>query len=807
MGITIDKSNGGFEVTTGKGIVPPKMTNAEILAIVDPIEGAQIYDTDNNILVVLDGAGGYAEASAETYWDRTITTLSPSNAGDIVDLDTGYFNGRKYVSAFDDTGGIELGTNGLLHAFAQYHLNENGAGAIVDSSGNVYNGTLTGSPTWDSSTQKLGASALSFTGSSQYILMDSVAASTFDFEFTDAFSFDMWVRVDAIAGTSRVLLSKGTTSAGYKLAILANGNPELELNCNGVTRKLLKEGVFNFESSIGTWHHLVATYDGSETVAGLKLYVDNVLLATANSTETYTPGDTLITTQYLQLSGVNENNNIATNITLDEVVIFNEELSVAEIESRWNSGSGDENIGLDGNIFNVRNDFSNDLVKMGFGVDTNLFEFEKAGNLNIKGGNLNITDIENNIGIALGPNDAPAPYAHFHFNEADLSYVYDSSGNGYAGLLYNGITYDTSTQKLGDAAIEFSSGQYILFEEGPSTDFGFEFDDSFSFEMWIRVDAVSASTRTLISKGNANDGYKLDIMANGNPRLTLNSTNSAELVWNEGTFNFESSIGTWHHLVVTYDGSEDVGGIKFYVDNTLLVTADGNLSTGPGDTLIHGNYFEISGQNEGSDTAHDITLDELVVYAKELTTSEIAARWNSGSGSEDIDYYENIFSITNDLSNDKLSLGFTRDTNAFEFNMNGNLTITDGALELSTTKVPVDTTDKLYKYYSTLYWNGQNLLGPGTRSVISRSSGPYTASINYDVLITCSTVDITVNLPTAVGNRGKTILVSKRDATANNVIVDAFDTQTINGSFTHTISTQYESVEFTSDGGNWYTRN
>lgn len=62
---------------------------------------------------------------------------------------------------------------------------------------------------------------------------------------------------------------------------------------------------------------------------------------------------------------------------------------------------------------------------------------------------------------------------------------------------------------------------------------------------------------------------------------------------------------------------------------------------------------------------------------------------------------------------------------------------------------------------------------------------------------------ITVSLPSAVGIAGKTYVVRKSDASVNAVTVDPNGSQTVNGSSTHVLSSQYDTVTIVSDGSNW----
>lgn len=88
------------------------------------------------------------------------------------------------------------------------------------------------------------------------------------------------------------------------------------------------------------------------------------------------------------------------------------------------------------------------------------------------------------------------------------------------------------------------------------------------------------------------------------------------------------------------------------------------------------------------------------------------------------------------------------------------------------------------------------------KRVVSKTAS-YTITAEDDVIIADATAGaITLNLPTAVGIAGVQKTIIKIDAVAN-VTVDAFSTQTINGSATNVISSQYGKITIISDGANW----
>lgn len=89
---------------------------------------------------------------------------------------------------------------------------------------------------------------------------------------------------------------------------------------------------------------------------------------------------------------------------------------------------------------------------------------------------------------------------------------------------------------------------------------------------------------------------------------------------------------------------------------------------------------------------------------------------------------------------------------------------------------------------------------------ITFADSPYTASWGDDLEVNSTSGAVTINLPTAVDNNGKWIYITKIDSTANDITVDANSTETINGSTTLTLSTQWETKIFKSNGTNITTR-
>lgn len=74
---------------------------------------------------------------------------------------------------------------------------------------------------------------------------------------------------------------------------------------------------------------------------------------------------------------------------------------------------------------------------------------------------------------------------------------------------------------------------------------------------------------------------------------------------------------------------------------------------------------------------------------------------------------------------------------------------------------------------------------------------------NHVVLCDCTSNTITINLPTASGISGRIYHIKKIDSSANAVTIDGNGGETVDGTTTKVLSSQYDSVMIVSDGSNW----
>jgi len=129
-----------------------------------------------------------------------------------------------------------------------------------------------------------------------------------------------------------------------------------------------------------------------------------------------------------------------------------------------------------------------------------------------------------------------------------------------------------------------------------------------SISLWINI--VLADYGEFIGRANATN---LLSYADGHIYYQGVSTSAGVL-----------SSNTWHHVVGTTDSSNNC---KIYVDNVLV-------KTGTGDTVSNSTVEYYIGARATSQNYHpDGKIDELSIWSRELTTSDISMLYNSGDGS------------------------------------------------------------------------------------------------------------------------------------------------------------------------------
>ena len=107
--------------------------------------------------------------------------------------------------------------------------------------------------------------------------------------------------------------------------------------------------------------------------------------------------------------------------------------------------------------------------------------------------------------------------------------------------------------------------------------------------------------------------------------------------------------------------------------------------------------------------------------------------------------------------------------------------------------------------------SGPNILTEwdGYKKRYIQASTPVNISSDYDakqgdfILADAASASITITLPDPSNTR-RNITIKKIDSSANAVTINPYDTETIDGDSSYSLSSQYQFITLTSDGSNWY---
>lgn len=188
--------------------------------------------------------------------------------------------------------------------------------------------------------------------------------------------------------------------------------------------------------------------------------------------------------------------------------------------------------------------------------------------------------------------------------------------------------------KFSRKAISFDgAGDYISISDNDAFTFATGgVDQPFTIQAWIQINDTATDEGTIISKYNANtDAEWLFWQDNGKIRLNLYDNNETPATGNSiklTTDNVVLSNDTWHHVVITYDGSESHTGISAYVDGSSVssTTSQSNTYNGMRNTSVP---VRIGGNAAGS-FDFEKRIASVAIFDKVLSASEISELYNSG---------------------------------------------------------------------------------------------------------------------------------------------------------------------------------
>ncbi|MCK5641069.1 MAG: LamG domain-containing protein [Gammaproteobacteria bacterium] len=211
----------------------------------------------------------------------------------------------------------------------------------------------------------------------------------------------------------------------------------------------------------------------------------------------------------------------------------------------------------------------------------------------------------------------------------DLEVKVTDSLDSEPNVLVKTFTINIDPAITNTYALSFNGATQIT--KTPNTEFNPDTDDAFSISTWIKrlTAGTSDTVVTSLDTNNNNQGWIVYFDGNANNRLSVNlNFNASNQIRTRFTLG-ASTINSWHHLVVTYDGSGNANGINVYLDGVPALRVVQENGLGSNSIRNDDSFFYIGGRGNNSQNA-DMYIDQTAFFNKELSLSEVGTMYNGG---------------------------------------------------------------------------------------------------------------------------------------------------------------------------------
>ncbi len=255
------------------------------------------------------------------------------------------------------------------------------------------------------------------------------------------------------------------------------------------------------------------------------------------------------------------------------------------------------------------------------------------GNPNAADG-FSASDFSAGTGVTIGTlgseEKTTGPYAYWAFDEGTSTIAHDSASGRYDGTITNGPIWRDSNLCISGKCL-FFDGTNDTVTIGNIAALNFEKTDAFSISTWIRTNNPAAAN--IISK-QANiapfAGWNLQTGGSGKIIFQLANTYSSNTLEVVTTNDMAYSDNKWHHVEVTYDGSNTPAGVNLYFDGVApAMTTTTNTLSG---SIANSSSVEIGSRNAAGNFFKG-EIDETKIYKSVRSAAQVRADYNSKGGS------------------------------------------------------------------------------------------------------------------------------------------------------------------------------
>lgn len=322
----------------------------------------------------------------------------------------------------------------------------------------------------------------------------------------------------------------------------------------------------------------------------------------------------------------------------------------------------------------------------------------------------------------------------------------------------------------------------------------------FTFSFWVKLDNNTNVNRMLGKSGS----YRMDIFGGNLMRWSIDEAGQASINTNDPS-GYAIPVNTWTHVAIKRNIS--TGAYTFYANGVTR----GSFT--PAKDLVN---VTTPLNITASDNCMAGKMDDFRLYRRLLTDSEINTTLASGGDPDptglvmELPFNEGTGTLVRDLTGNghhgTLINGPTFSTDV-PSTLPGQ---TRDDTEITIVKsvdgpaVGIDGTNTFGAPTGRTELAGVIVVNNAPATPLTTKTANYTATAaDHTIVVDATAGAVTITLPTAVGIKGRTYTIKKID-NANNVVIDGNGSQTIDGSTTKTLTTQYQTVTVQSDNANWF---
>lgn len=234
----------------------------------------------------------------------------------------------------------------------------------------------------------------------------------------------------------------------------------------------------------------------------------------------------------------------------------------------------------------------------------------------------------------------------------------------------------TASGKINGGQVFDSSGSTRI---AVSDHADFTYTDGFTYHIWFKpgftIDSGFSESLIWLMSQNAGGNVDGDINVFWHSSPSAGSKGQIQFELSDGSTNYAAvsnsaswTSGTWYHLVATYDDST----LKMYIDGTLQTVTDSLSGQDAGKNAVD---LMIGSHSASPWYPFDGTIDEVAVWDRALSQSEVTALYNSGDGfaypfSTGLNMQVNIGDVWKDVEAIKINIGdIWKDVDAVKLNI------------------------------------------------------------------------------------------------------------------------------------------